>query len=724
MRLTTVFAIASLSVLSLSSFGQRKNTEFKYYIKKLSEPVKIDGKEESSWSSSQIATDFHMVLPMDTSKAFVRTEVKMAYDANHLYIIAICYTTKGQPFMVESLKRDFNFGKNDNFLLFMDPFNDQTNGFTFGSNAAGAQWDGLLYDGGKADLNWDNKWTSAVSYDDEKWVWEASIPFKTIRYKNGITTWGIQFSRLDITKAEKSSWAPVPRQFPTASLAYTGQLIWDQPPPEAGTNISVIPYVLGGGSKNYELSTPAKLRRQIGIDAKVAVTSSLNLDLTLNPDFSQVEVDRQVTNLDRFELFFPERRQFFIENGDQFNNFGYNNIRPFFSRRIGLNAPIQFGARLSGKLNKDWRMGFMNMQTDRVTDAKIPVQNYTVFALQRKVFSRSNIGLIFVNRNQILSRDERDQSYFVNPFNRNIGIEYNLASANNLWTGKAFILRSLSNTKSKEDWVHAANLQYSSKKWLISWQQEYVGKQYTADVGFVPRKDYFRFTPGIARFFFVKNPKIASHSIKVESFNFFDRSFNFTENTTFLAYTLALRNQSTFTQWVSNDYIKLLQPFDPTNFNKDTLARGTKHQWNAIGNQFVSKPQQLLTYGFSTRFGGYYQNGTRTFVSVDLGYRFQPFVSATLSASYNHISLPAPWNKTTFWLVGPRIDVTFTNTLFFTTFLQYNNQQQNINLNTRLQWRYKPASDLFIVYTDNYFPAPFNVKNRALVLKFNYWWNL
>jgi hypothetical protein len=210
----------------------------------------------------------------------------------------------------------------------------------------------------------------------------------------------------------------------------------------------------------------------------------------------------------------------------------------------------------------------------------------------------------------------------------------------------------------------------------------------------------------------------------MESFNFFDRSFNFTENTTFLAYTLALRDQSTFTQWVSNDYIKLLQPFDPTNFNKDTLARGTKHQWNAIGNQYTSKPQQLFTYGFSTRFGGYYQNGTRTFISADLGYRFQPFVSATVSASYNHISLPAPWNKTTFWLVGPRIDVTFTNTLFFTTFIQYNNQQQNINLNTRLQWRYKPASDLFIVYTDNYYPAPFNVKNRALVLKFNYWWNL
>ena len=189
-------------------------------------------------------------------------------------------------------------------------------------------------------------------------------------------------------------------------------------------------------------------------------------------------------------------------------------------------------------------------------------------------------------------------------------------------------------------------------------------------------------------------------------------------------YTLTLRNQSTFTQWISNDYVKLLQPFDPTNFGKDTLATGTKHQWNAIGTEFNSKPQQLFTYQLSTRVGGYYANGRRFFISSDLGYRFQPYLSISLSTSYNNISLPKPWNTTNFWLVGPRFDVTFTNTLFFTTFIQYNNQQKNINLNTRFQWRYKPASDIYLVYTDNYFPAPFNVKNRAVVLKFNYWWNL
>ena len=137
----------------------------------------------------------------------------------------------------------------------MDPYNDLTNGYTFGANAAGAQWDGMLYEGGKADLNWDNKWVSFVKNDDEKWVFEAAIPFKTIRYKKGITEWGVNFSRLDITAAEKSAWAPVPRQFPTASLAHTGVLVWDQPPPSPGLNLSIIPYALTGIVKNYSPNT-------------------------------------------------------------------------------------------------------------------------------------------------------------------------------------------------------------------------------------------------------------------------------------------------------------------------------------------------------------------------------------------------------------------------------------------------------------------------------------
>ena len=679
--------------------------------------------DEAAWQQADAADNFFMVLPMDTSMAKVRTEVRMTYDNNNLYLIATCFHAVPGPYFVESLRRDFVFGKNDNFLLFMDPFDDQTNGFSFGANAAGAQWDGTMYEGGKVDLSWDNKWESAVKNDEEKWVFEMAIPFKSIRYKKGITEWGINFSRLDLKTTEKSSWAPVPRQFPTASLAYSGTLVWDQPPPSAGANISLIPYALGGIIKNYEAKSPADYRRDVGLDVKVAVTSSLNLDLTVNPDFSQVEVDRQVTNLDRFELFFPERRQFFLENGDLFANFGYATIRPFFSRRIGLEAPIRFGARLSGKPNKNWRVGLMNMQTGKVNEIGLPAQNFTVASAQRKVFSRSNIGMIFINKQSLnYTRDSSKPNY--SDYNRNAGLEYNLASSNNLWTGKMMVLKSFTPKLRGKDFVQAGHLQYSSRRLFLWWQHEYVGSNYNPEVGYSPRRGYVKLNPQAGYTFFPKGGNVLSHGPKLIYGVFFDESFNRTDDEQMLSYQVAFRSQATLLGWVAHDYVKLLLPFDPTNTLKDTLARGTEHRWWAYGADFISKPQSVFTFGFSTRYGGYYADGTRLNLTADLGYRFQPYVSIALNSSFNHIHLPSPWNNTTFWLLGPRVDITMTNKLFFTTFFQYNGQLKNMNLNTRFQWRYKPASDLFIVYTDNYLPAPFSVRNRAVVLKLTYWWNM
>ena len=582
----------------------------------------------------------------------------------------------------------------------------------------------LLYEGGKADLNWDNKWISAVENYDDKWIFEAAIPFKTIRYKKGIKEWGVNFSRLDITAAEKSAWAPVPRQFPTASLAYTGELTWDQPPPPTGLNFSLIPYALGGVSKNYDAKTEPVYKKEIGADAKIALTSSLNLDLTVNPDYSQVEVDKQVTNLDRYELFFPEKRQFFLENNDLFGNFGFANIRPFFSRRIGLSVPISFGARLSGNIDKNWRIGVMDMQTKSQDSIGLPAQNFSVVAVQRKIFARSNIRLLFVNKQSLNyepGKDSTKEQYSL--YNRNIGAEYNLASSNNLWTGKVMFLKSFSPGVSDNTFTHAANLQYNNRHWLLLWQHQYVGKNYTAEVGYVPRTNYINLNPTAAYLFFPKRGIVLSHGPKYVGTFYYNTSFKKTDYENILLYIFNLRDQSIFDVWVGNDWVQLQQPFDPTNSNKDSLAAGTVHRWKAFGVEFFSKPQKLFTYNISTRFGGYYAEGNRYNVNVDLGYRIQPYAGITLSTAYNDIQLPQPWGRTIFWLIGPRIDVTFTNKLFLTTFIQYNDQQKNINLNARLQWRYRPASDLFLVYTDNYYSYPLFVRNRAFVLKFTYWWN-
>ena len=672
---------------------------------------------------------------MDTGRAKVRTDVRMAYDDHQLYLSAICYfgDVPG-PYLVESLRRDWSFGNNDNFIFFLDTFDDQTNGFTFGVNAAGAQWDGLLYEGSKANLSWDNKWTSAVKTYADRYEVEIAIPFKSLRYKKGIKKWGVNFSRLDLKTTEKSSWTPIPRQFPTASLALTGVLLWDDEPPSSGPNISLIPYALGGISRDYETKTPTSTRHDIGVDGKVAIGSALNLDLTVNPDFSQVDVDQQVTNLDRYELFFPEKRQFFLENGDQFANFGYASIRPFFSRRIGLGGvPIRFGARLSGKLNKDWRLGVMDMQTGAADELGSPPQNFAVFALQRRLFSRSNIGILLVDKESSSYRPVGLPST-PSSYNRNLGIEYNLASADNLWTGKLLYLKSFQSGNRQGGAVYAGHLQYNSRRWLINGQMENVDPNYDAEVGYIPRRGYHRALMAMGYTFLPEGGHILSHGPVLNSSNFFDWSGKLSDYESTLGYSVTLRNLNVLTASVGTDYVRLLQPFDPTNSGRDKLATGSVHRWNFWGAKVDSKPQSVFRYGFSSQYGGYYAGGTRLNMTGTIGYRFQPFVSLAGVASYDEFRLRQPWGHTAFWLVGPRFDVTLTDTLYFTTFVQYNEQKKNMNVNARVQWRYKPASDVFLVWTDNYLPdflqpgqnqpGVFSVRNRALVLKWTYWWNL
>src|SRR6056300_1139664 len=429
-------------------------------IKKTSENIVIDGVlEEATWQSAAVGKEFFMITPVDTGKANQFSEARVSFDNEFLYIAMIFFNNSvlGE-YVVESLKRDFSFGKNDNFLVAIDPFNNQSTGFAFGLNAYGAQWDGTMYDGRSVDLNWDAKWYSEVQFDEEKWVCEMAIPFKSIRYDETSAVWGINFSRLDLKASEKSSWAPVPRQFPSVTLAYAGALVWDSPPPKQGSNISLIPYV--SDNLSQENSNPKDNNFKVGVDLKYNLTSALNLDVTVNPDFSQAEVDQQVTNLDRFELFFPERRQFFLENADLFSNFGYRTIRPFFSRRIGLNVPIVAGARLSGNLDENWRVGLMNIQTKAEELMGLGAENYSVLSLQRKVQERSNINFLLVNKeapNTDASLSER--------FHRNAGVEYNYFSEDNQYNGKVMLLQSFSPDPEKEGTVIASHLEHQSIRW-------------------------------------------------------------------------------------------------------------------------------------------------------------------------------------------------------------------------------------------------------------------
>jgi len=725
--------IGTLLIIPFFVSAQKVNNDFNIVCGKKTDNIKIDGVlDEETWINADVADDFHMIQPMDTSLANAKTEVRVAYDDKNFYISAVCFIKSPGAIVVESMKRDFAFNTNDNFFCVIDPFNDMTNGFSFGANAAGGEWDGDMADGGRINLNWDNKWKSTVKNYDDKWIFEASIPFKTLRYKKGIPSWGINFSRLDLTYNEKSAWTPVPRQFASATLAFTGNMIWDAPPPKQGTNISLIPYGKVSGEKDNENNKSSEYNYDFGLDAKISVTPALNLDLTVNPDFSQVEVDRQVTNLSRFELFFPERRQFFLENSDLFANFGYRGTRPFFSRRIGLDAPIQFGGRLSGKLNEDWRIGVMDIQTGSVEnqyddegnieEGGIPITNYFVSAIQRKVFARSNISAIFINK-QAYGVDYAKHDSSVQEYNRDIGLEYNLASKDNLWTGKFLVHKSFSPHLTGDDFYQAANLEYDTKTFAVGLTQQYIGENYNAEVGFVPRKGYHRLSPEFRYNFFPKSKKINAHGPEIELDLLWSKDYQLTDIVSDNVYEVVMLDRSSFAAGFSYNYVMLLEPFDPTNSDGPELPAGSDYGWWGFGAAYTSTPQKLFTYNFMSSYGGYY-NGNLFHLEGGIGYRFQPYGNINIDFSYNDILLPDPYKSTSYLLVSPRLEVSFTKNIYLTTFVQFNEQAKNVNLNARFRWRFLPASDIYLVYTENYLDTNFESKNRAIVFKISYWYNI
>ena len=708
-------------LMSIKVHSQKINKNYKIHPKKTDQIINIDGVlQEEVWENAETANNFFMILPTDGKQANQQSEVKILYDENNIYFGVVFFNNSVQgEYTVESLKRDFSFGKNDNLLISIDPFNNLTTGFSFGLNAYGAQWDGTMYNGGKIDLNWDSKWVSEVSFDKEKWTCEISIPLKSIRYKEGVKEWGINFGRLDLKASEKSSWAPVPRQFPSVSLAHTGVLVWDSPPPKQGRNISLIPYSLSNISKTKDDKTKSN---KIGGDIKVSVSSALNLDFTINPNFSQAEVDQQVTNLDRFELFYPERRQFFLENADLFANFGYETLRPFFSRRIGLGVPIDAGLRLSGNINEKWRIGLMDIQTQNIDDIGLPKQNFGVFTIQKRVFDRSSIGLILINKESFI--DEKNKTNSDSSYNRNVGLEYNYGSANNLWNGKAFFLNTYNSNQIKNDHSFASHLQYNSVNWKARIQQEYVGEDFNAEVGYVPRKGYYKFISSLGYLFYKNDSYIVSYGPNFSRTYFFDQSYNKTDLLDQFSYVINFSNRSKLNVFFIKNYIKLLQDFDPLRSNISSLIKGSEHEWTSFGFEFISKPQNNFTYKVNGLIGGYYQGGKRKSLSAEFGYRFQPYVSINSIVNYNSINLESPWNNSDFWLIGSKLDITLTNKLFFSNLYQYNKQFDLWSFNSRFQWRYKPASDLFLVFNSNEVMIPEEIKSWSINLKLNYWLNL
>lgn len=738
-RLVVIFSLLALAPNFLLGKQGDNQTPFAAYqidVRKIDEPITLDGVlEEKIWLTADRARNFTMNFPTDTLPASSQTEVMIAYDDQNLYIAAILYDDKvDDGFIASSLQRDFNFGQNDLFVVYIDPFNDATNGFTFNVTPLNIQREGLMHSGQRVDQDWDNIWYSETKVYEDRWVVEMSVPFNTFRFKDGIDFWKVNFGRNDLKRNERSTWIPVPINFQISALNFTGTMNFEKPLKRNGANVSLIPYLAGNTTRDYENGVPWDANGAAGFDAKVAVTSSLNLDLTVNPDFSQVEVDQQQTNLNRFELFFPERRQFFLENRDLFAEYGFNRANPFFSRRIGIardtagntvSNRIIAGARLSGKINRNWRVGFLNMQTERDAQIGVPAQNFTVATVQRQVFGRSNVGFIFVNRESlgetsfehVADEDELLQ------FNRVAGLDFNLASNDNKWRGKAFFHQSITPDNQAAQSSHGSWLQYNSRNLTIEGGHQYIGENFTAEVGFVPRKDIYRTNPEISYRFYPNSRKIITHGPRLSLEWITDSDFNLTDNQQRFEYEVQFKNTAQLSFTTFNEFILLRDDFDPTNSDGEALRAGEGFEYQRYGISYESDRRELLSYEFAIFNGGFF-NGERFFFRSELNYRFQPYGSISAAFQYNKVTLPAPYNSADLYLVGPRINISFTDKLFWSTFIQYNNQIDNINLNTRLQWRFKPVSDFFVVYTDNYLPETLGSKNRALVFKLSYWMNI
>lgn len=714
----------------------QKRMPYQIEAQKAQKNINLDGiLDEEDWQNAYSVSDFYLNFPFDSSFATLQTEVKVLFNDNFIYVAAKCYQ-KQEDYVVSSLRRDFGNDDNDFFGVYFDTFQDKTNGFSFQVNPMGVQQEGLLADGGNGggQNDWDNKWYSAVKQYPDYWVVEMAIPLKTLRYKGNATEWGINFGRASRKANEISSWVPVTRNLRVFNLGFTGKLKFAEPLPRPGANIALIPYITASHSENY-ITDQKKSAANAGGDAKIAVTPSLNLDLTINPDFSQVEVDRQVTNLDRFEIFFPERRQFFLENADLFARFGFSRIRPFFSRRIGIGLdtntrtivqnPILYGARLSGKANENWRVGLLNMQTGTQQEKGIYGDNFTVGAFQRTVFKRSNIAGIFVNRQR--TADSLKDFTFNGDYNRLVGLDYNLFSPDNRWTGKVFYHQQISPNPQHDQFAHAAYVNYSVPNWNIAWNHEYVGKNYNInDIGFVQRNGLYRFEPFIFRNFFPKgkaNKKVVRYQIGLYQNYYWDTNWQLNDRENALNFNIVFKNTAYWEVWVSNNFVRLFRPFDPSGTNGQRLPIGSFFTTNEAEMLYRSDRRKLFTYSLFLRYGEYF-NGTRLNPRASLAYRFQPYGAISLESEYSQIRLPEGFNSADLVLLNTRLDVSFNRNVFLTTFLQFNNQTNNVNLNARLQWRFAPVSDLFLVYTDNYTSQDFSVKSRFVVLKATYWLNL
>ncbi|MEM1340169.1 MAG: DUF5916 domain-containing protein [Bacteroidota bacterium] len=732
-RSYVVFLLSFLfSVFCLNAQVQEKS----FVVKYINASITLDGTlDESAWQTAESASQFYQYFPTDSVLAQQQSDIKMMYDATTLYVGITVYAA-GNDFVVPSLQRDFRAGGSDNITLMFDTFNDGTNAFLFGTNPYGVRREALVSNGGTTlsgfTTSWDVKWRGETKMYDNYYVSEWAIPLTSFKFKQGETKWRFNSYRFDVQSNESSTWMQIPQNQFIFNLAFMGDMVFEKPLGKSRTPFALIPYVNGISLRDFE-NTTSENTVKVGGDAKIAIGNGMNLDITVNPDFSNVEVDNLIINTTRFAIALPERRQFFIDNVDLFGTFGSErDANPFFSRRIGIaeNAddetienPIIAGFRLSGKLNEDWRLGVLNIQTEADEENEIPSNNNTVVALQKKLFSRSNVSFLFINRETFGDYEFLDPT---DRYNRVVGVDYNLASADNTWVGKFFYHKSFASQIGSADDAAGANLEYFTKNLNLGFRSSYVGDDYRSDLGFVRRNDIVALRPYIEYNFWPEDSKLIRHGFRFGPNAIFRPTLDYqnTDYTFFYSWDAQFQGQEEIGVRVFDRYTFLVDPFDPTDTDGAVELPGDFGYHYLSGEiGFQSDRRKIFSFDMEVGYGEFF-NGTRSTFEGSATLRLQPKVLLSFNLNYNGIDLPQPFPSADIWLVSPRVEITFNKSIFWITLVQYGNQSDNLGINSRLQWRFAPLSDLFIVYNDNYFVNNFMPRNRSINLKLTYWLNI
>ncbi|MFQ5720658.1 MAG: DUF5916 domain-containing protein [Acidobacteriota bacterium] len=659
---------------------------------------------EAVWQDAEPLTGFTQTTPDEGQPASERTEVRVVFTDEALFFGVICFDTDPTGIVVADTRRDSSLDETDSFRIILDPHRDEQNGWVFGTSPSGLQYDGQVNrsgqgggpggrgSGGGFNLNWDGSWEVATQVTGQGWTAEFAIPFRTLRYPSGpIQTWGINLQRNIRRRNEEAFWARLPRQLGLFRLSLAGTLT-DLEPPEQ-RNFKVTPYVLAERSRGGDAGDDTDTAGEVGVDAKLGLTPSVTLDLTYNTDFAQVEVDEQQVNITRFNLFFPEKRPFFLENAGTFSVGRPGQVELFFSRRIGLDAgggvvPILGGARVSGKVGHT-NLGFLDMETDRVRGV-VDRNNFGVVRISHDLRNRTSFGGLFTNRqgaDGLTAPDDFNRVWAVDG-RKGIG-EFGDVSG--------FAARSISPGIEQDAYAFNASGRYDSEKWLLSLQYTEVGEGFNPEMGFLQRTAFRSPDALIFRRIRPVNHPFGLQELRPHASyrGFWD--FDGFQETGFL-------HLDNHWEWQNGNEIHtgvnftlegLKAPFEI--FPGIIIPPGTYRE-NEVALVGFTNRGAPVGFELRTTIGGFF-GGHRITATPSIRARAGEKFNTTLSWEHNDIELPFGNFETN--LARLRASYSFDPTRFLQALIQYNDREDVWSSNLRFGWLQTANVGLFVVYNES-----------------------